>query len=315
MQTSTLLYAADSTRLGLRSDALARAAHRGDLHRVARGVYLAAEEWAELDPIDRYRARIAAVSTPLREGLVLSHDSAAALWDFPVLDEWPPQVHLLDPARSTGKRSRLVVRHPAAAALLSPDDLTSIDGLVCTSAPRTAVDIALSQGFVAATMMFDDGLRRGLFTLDEIDRFLSRRPRARRRRDAFAALRIASALSATAGESISKAEMHLLGFPRAVLQKRFDHRDGTCSYADFWWEKWGLVGEFDGAWKYLDASRRSGRSVEQCMLDEKARDERLSEQPGVRRVVHWNYATARNPFALAERLLAAGLPRLGPGVR
>jgi hypothetical protein len=67
-----------------------------------------------------------------------------------------------------------------------------------------------------------------------------------------------------------------------------------------------MVGEADGDRKYLDESYRSGRTVEQVMIDEKVREDRLRALPlGVSR---WRWKTAINPAALRAQLSAAGLP-------
>jgi hypothetical protein len=162
--------------------------------------------------------------------------------------------------------------------------------------------------FVQALMVFDDGLRRGLFGLDDLEEQLARRGGAARRVDARRALRLVDAAAGSPAESLSRAVILELGFPRPVLQKRFPQPRGGEYLVDFWWEEFGIVGEFDGREKYRSEAMRRGLTLEEVILREKERSDDLLARPEVRNIVRWKYADARNPTVLRRILLAAGLP-------
>lgn len=62
-----------------------------------------------------------------------------------------------------------------------------------------------------------------------------------------------------------------------------------------------------GASEYLDERYRNGRTLEQVLLDEKWREQRLRRQPGVRAIARWDYATAASPARLGRLLRGYGL--------
>jgi hypothetical protein len=303
--TPTFLTTADLAAAGLDDSSLRRGARRGELERVRRGLYLPRPEWEQLGDRDRHVALIAAATHLLSKPVLVSHESAGALWGFPVLDEWPAAVHVLDPARSTGKRTRYLVRHPGSHL-----SRATVSGIACTSAARTAVDIALLRGFTAGLLACDFGLASNLVSLDELRAELEWRPNARGRRAALAAINLADGRSGSAGESASRSTMHELGIPQPELQKRFQCSNGKTYFVDFWWARSGVIGEFDGEQKYLDPELRQGRSMQRVLLDEKDRHDALLAHPEVANLVRWNYATARRPPKLAAVLLGAGVPRL-----
>lgn len=64
--------------------------------------------------------------------------------------------------------------------------------------------------------------------------------------------------------------MFLLRFPRPRLQ--VEHRD-EAGFVDFQWE--GVIGEFDGAEKYGPAYSDSPEAMQQVLVREKTREDRL----------------------------------------
>lgn len=107
-------------------------------------------------------------------------------------------------------------------------------------------------------------------------------------------------------ESVSRVNMRRIGCPRPLLQSPFHDADGFIAETDFDWPEFRLVGEADGDRKYLDEAFRSGRSVEQVILDEKVREDRVRALG--RGFARWRWSAAIDPVALRRRLVAAGLP-------
>ena len=100
--------------------------------------------------------------------------------------------------------------------------------------------------------------------------------------------------------------MRKIGCPRPVLQSQFRDTDGIIGDTDFDWPEFRLVGEADGDRKYLDEAYRGGRSVEQVLLDEKVREDRVRALG--RGFSRWPWSTGIDPPALRRKLASAGLP-------
>ncbi|MHA7248085.1 hypothetical protein [Arthrobacter tecti] len=130
-----------------------------------------------------------------------------------------------------------------------------------------------------------------------------------KQRGALRVLEFANGLALYPGESISRVNMHLLGFPAPELQHSFSDARGKLAEVDFWWKDYGLVGEFDGRTKYLKPEYLKGRTPSQVVIDEKNRENRLRAL-GLN-VVRWEWPTAITPERLAEHLRNAGLPAEG----
>ncbi|ROQ37508.1 hypothetical protein EDF46_2966 [Frondihabitans sp. PhB188] len=304
-----ILRTADRRRTGLDDRGLRTDHARGLLHRVAPGSYVDAAEWRALSERTQYEVVIRAQMARLSPDVVVSHDSAAALWRMPSLDGWPGRVHVIDPARETPLTRGLVARHVGP---LDEADVVGGREFLVTSVTRTALDLALRDGFLVALLVFDHALRYYGVTQDDLRAALGRREKARRRVAVSRAIDFASADSESPGESISHAQMLLLGFEPPELQKEFTEDDRVVARTDFYWSGVGVAGEFDGDEKYLSAAMRGGRSAEQVVVDEKWRTEELLDRHDVNRVVRWNYRVARTPALLEERLRRAGVPRRSP---
>lgn len=115
-------------RIGLSSAAIARRVAAGRLHPVHRGVYAVGH------PLLTRRGRELAAVMACGPDAVLSHQSAAALLG---LMSWGGPVHVTAP-RSRGPRRRTVVHRSRG---LHADEITSANGLPCTSWARTLLDL------------------------------------------------------------------------------------------------------------------------------------------------------------------------------
>lgn len=308
MQTSSpFLRTADLVRSGLDDRRVRHRAERGELARIVAGTYVSAGSWSSLSDRERYVTRVRASVERLGRPVAISHWSAAAAHGFPCPDSWPTRTEVTDPLVSKTRSAATLIRRAGA---LGPGEVEAWEGLWRTTAVRTAADIALTEPFDHAVLVLDHGLRVGAFTRDEVRAAVAERPDARRTKTALAAVEFASEKAEYAGESFSRCAIIARGFVSPSLQEPFRDDRGLVGCADFWWESAGIVGEFDGDWKYTDPRWLRGTSPGEAIADEKRRQNRLEAHPRVRRVVRWDYAVARNPDELARRLVAAGVPRL-----
>jgi hypothetical protein len=115
------------------------------------------------------------------------------------------------------------------------------------------------------------------------------------------AITFMDARSDSPGESISRVSMWRAGVPAPVLQQRF-----SPWTVDFWWPDYEVIGEFDGAMKYLDTEIRNGKSADQVVYEEKLREDELRRRS--KGFARWGYSHAMAPALLAARLTQAGVP-------
>ena len=292
-----------------------RAVKRGDAVRIHRGAYMPASVWGSLSRTEQYRHQVIAATGASRTHPVLSHRSAAVVWGIPIIGQLPQLVDVLA-SESAGSRTEGSFRRHATRHLDS--DIEVMQGVAITSLRRTIVDLALTLPFAAAVAAVDWAIRPGTaqapkpsVTLDDLFDAVSALEVARGLRRVSRAIEFGDCLSGSPGESVSRAVIHELGFPAPVLQKRFDDRLGLIGFTDFWWPEFRLIGEFAGLSKYLGEQYRKGLSINEIVMAEKRREDRLRALgPSVAR---WLWEDAMAPRSLFALLREAGLPssRLG----
>jgi hypothetical protein len=294
-------------------DPAERRAHaRGELVRVTPGRYVRSEDWAELSPEDRVVVRATAALDRLGRPAVLSHSAAAALWGMPLVGTPGPTTSVTDPGRGRTHTGAHVTKH---AAPLTEGDWTTLEHVRLTTPGRTAVDVALTATRSQAVAALDHCLRTRLCTLDDYLAALDRRGRVRGRSRATWTGAFASPLAESAGESVLRVAVDGLGFPPPELQHPFRDHAGLVGHGDFWWEDAGVLDEFDGVKKYRAAEYRNGLSVEDVVVKEKLREDRLRALPEVRGVVRTVWRDLHRPAQLVAALERAGLRRERTGFR
>ncbi|MBB5632928.1 hypothetical protein BKA04_001151 [Cryobacterium mesophilum] len=305
-----LRYARDLGDSFRRREDLARSATSGRLHRVARGAYLPADVWTELDDRKKYLTLIRAVATTRQFRPVLSHFSAAAIHGLPMVGAWPSTVHTIVGPTTGGRSRNSVVKH---SLRLDDSDVVEIGGLFVTSVARTVLDVATLASPLVAVTMADRAVhvdRRGRIPpmttkaalFDVWERSLPARAHARTKE----VIEFSTELADSPLESVSRVNMRVIGCPLPRLQFPFSDYRGFIGETDFDWPSFNLIGEADGDIKYLDELYRGGRSAEQVMRDERVRENRLRALK--LEVSRWNWSTAIRPAALRAHLRDAGLP-------
>ncbi len=309
-QLPTPTYVRDLDRFTESRSTHARRSASGTEVRLATGAYLATSEFRDLDELDRYRVAIRAVAETRRHDMVVSHWSAAALHGLPIVGRWPTEVHVSIGKVSGGRSRREVVKH---ALTIEDHDVVEIDGMLVTSIARTVLDLAVYADRRTAVVAVDRALlidRLGrtspLATRDELWDCYFGRGSFRGAVRARAVLEFGATGAESALESVSRLSMRTIGCPVPELQRAFRDYRGAIGNADFYWERYRLVGEADGAVKYLDENLRGQRSADDVVLAEKHREDRIR---GVgERVTRWPWAVGIRPQALRRHLQQAGLP-------
>lgn len=263
---------------------------QGELIRLRRGAFT--DPRLINTPEDRHRELIAATMPTLSPHSVLSHTSAAVLHGLPVPITALDKVHVTRHGSGCGRKGRHTHRH---AAQLMPESVVETCGWPVTSLARTVADCARLLPYADAVAVVDAALRQGIerqVLIEEIDSS-RRRPGNLLARQA---VHFGDPRAESAGESRSRVVIAQLGLPAPNLQKEFfDDRGEVEARVDFDWEDQGVCGEFDGQSKY-GRLRSPGLSIEQVVMFEKQREERLREHG--RWTVRWNNATLNDPQSL-----------------
>lgn len=229
------------------------------------GVYAMSD--ADRTAEEKHRLVLEAASVP--DGAAFSFESAAVLHGLPMLRPSLARVNLT--ALSTDTGYVRLHRH------LHPGPLPSVDSTMIGSTPvttleRTIFDVArtTSKRFPGALAVVDAGLRNGA----DLDVLIGLSHRRARGVNIFRrALEYADPLSENPGESWGRAQMITAGIPIPRLQHEYFDVEGLIGRTDYDWRDL-LVGEFDGLVKYLK-HRRPGETIEQAVMREKAREDRL----------------------------------------
>jgi hypothetical protein len=228
-----------------------------------------------------------------------SHQSAAALLRIPIIGQWPQLVHVLG-SLSSGTRTENGFRRHASSFDI---ELVEVEGVRAVGATDTVIDLAASSSFASAVTAADHCLRNGLTTRERLWMSAARYPRISRR--VARVVEFATPLSGSPGESLSRVNIHELGFPAPELQVVFRDSRGHVADVDFWWREFDRVGEFDGLMKYTRDRYRKGMSIDEVVVAEKIREDRIRALgPGVTR---WLWADALEPRRLYRVLSDAGL--------
>ena len=295
--------------------AITAAVRVGALVCVLRGAYLPSSVWVPLQPEDRHRVRVLVASElhdVRRYGeFVASHHSAAALWRLPWSGDWPAAVHTVVDREAGGRSSRSIVRHTIGV----PRGIERIDEVAVTALGSTVVSIASCSAFRSSVVLADAALRRtahpigalpqSRLTRAVLERSVAELPLRHGSARARAVVEFASGLADRPGESHSRVSMRIARIPMPELQVELRGASGKRYFADFWWDEFNHIGEFDGKSKYSDPEFLRGRSPHQVLLDEKHREDDLrAAGHGFSR---WGWQTAVSPRLLAEQLARAGI--------
>jgi hypothetical protein len=282
--------------------ALSRMCEAGSVLRLRRGVYVDAAVWRRLTKEERLQLRMLALVETAPSRPVFSHWSAALLHGLPISRRATDRVDLA----MDSTRNRAVAGARAHLLPLDGSEVVEVDGMLCTSLLRTTVDVAADSSFEEAVVLADVSLQLlpgdGRSALTEAADLSGRRRGIERARQVIA---FADPLSGSPGESISRVRMHRLGFVRPELQVPVV-TDGITDYGDFGWEEVLGLGEFDGEVKYRDDRYRLGGEVEDVVIREKNRENRMRRQRP--RFARWDWADLQE--GRLERILReTGIPK------
>lgn len=281
---------------GISSSQIRRARDAGVYTPLTRGCYCLSQEWEAWSPREKKLAQIFAHMKTHPEH-VLSHHSAALLWEAPLLS-LPSHIWVSAPSAHVRARSSTI--KVAADRALVCQQAGLRQGIYITSPAQTAVDCARTLPVLDALCIADFMLHTKLCARAELETALQHvtgRGAARARNIADRM----SGLAVSAAESIARNHLITWKFPLPSEQAELQV-NGHLYRPDFLWEDLHLILEVDGDIKYsgtygapLDAIQREHRR------------QRDLEQLGYRVLrVRWDDIT-RHPEHFRNLLLRYGL--------
>ncbi len=216
--------------LGLGAGAIEHRIATGRLHRIHRGVYAVGRP--SLTRKGHWMAAVLACGP----GAVLSHRSAAALWQLRE-DGWKTDVTVPGDRRSRG----FIKAHRAR---MDPADITHCDGIPVTTVARTLLDLAAVLDRDQLVKTVEESERRKLFDLRAVEAVLTRNGR----RCGTPALRDVLAVYREPPPTRSDLERDFLALVRRTAAVPEPHVNVRVEgfEVDAFWPRSRLVVELDG---------------------------------------------------------------------
>jgi very-short-patch-repair endonuclease len=266
---------------GLSRNAVTTRVKAGRLHPLYRGVYAVGHA-----NVSRQGCFLAAVKAC--DG-VLSHFSAAALYELVIWDHRYPEV------TSTTKRAQRGIRVHRSSTL-EPQDITRYKGIPVTTPARTLVDLAAITDYRALRRAVREAQRK----LVTIPQLLQTLDRLGPRRGTANLTKILATGHAPTRSELEDAVLDLIskgGFKHPDVNRPLTINHSRL-VPDFRWPEQRLVIEADGAEWHDDRLTREDDGERQALLE--AHGERVLR-------ITWRQAIAQRKQTL-ERIRAAGAP-------
>jgi very-short-patch-repair endonuclease len=272
---------------GLSPKAVVVRVRRGQLHPLHRGVFGVGHANPSLE--GRWLAAVKACGA----GAVLSHFSAAALWEIVPWEQRHPEVTV---------PSALMTRKPGLrvhrSSVLAAADVTRRRGIPVTSPARTLLDLAAT--------LHGRPLRRAVRQAQSLQRvnvrqlaeLIARAGARRGTRRLVAIIATGPAPTRSELEDVVLDLIHTAGLERPRINEAIT-LDGRRLIPDFRWPDERLVLEADGAAWHENPTARAEDHQRQALLE--AHGERVLR-------ITWQQAVAR-PNETLERIRAAGAPQ------
>lgn len=245
---------------------------------------------------NEFLARTRAAALSIQPGTVFSHGSALALHGLP-LHGVPLELPTVTRHRPGGGSRRSTAL--TCSNLPLDGVVTEVDGVPVTSPARSVIDVARTVGLDSGVCAADAAIRMQLCTTTD----LRREAEAARGRTGVARARqlpdLASGLAESVLESLLRLIIVLGGLPAPELQVGLGVRTGQRFRVDFYWRKWGLIGEADGFGKYGG----SPEEIRKNWIAERHRQAQLEAEGYV--VLRWTWEDIYRPGHVIRQVRAA----------
>ena len=236
----------EATSIGVSNTTVTQRALLGMYKRIRPGVYVVAGSPESL------RQRLAAAVLSFPALAAASHQTAAEMWGL--TDRGIRSIEVVTTRWDRVHRDDLIVHESLD---LIDDDVVKLDGVPVTSPARTVVDLGASNRWLVEPAL-EQGIRRGLLTLAQVEVFVDRVSRRGRRgvgviRPLLEARRHWDSATESALEDEFRRIVGDLGLPTPEIQYVVrDQRGSFVCRADFAYPGKGLLIELDSEAHHLD---------------------------------------------------------------
>lgn len=275
--TNVVFLRAHALADGYTDHQIARKVRSGVWHRVRRGAYVSGELWHGLSAADRHRVLARAVLLTSHPFTVLTHVSAAVELGAPVYNVSLAEVHTTRIDGKAGRREAGKVQH---RGVLPPEQVQLVNDVPVSSAPRCAVEMTTIADVESALVTVNGLLHSGQLTPSELAEMSHETRHWPASLATDLVVRLADPRLESAGETRTDFLCWAQHLPRPTPQVGIlDERGIEFAWVDFAWPEYGVFLEFDGKEKY-QRFRREGETLEQFLMREKQREERICQLTG-----------------------------------
>jgi hypothetical protein len=282
---------------------IAGAVRDGALVRLRRGFYAPADLYATATAAAKHVLHARAAIAGQRGRVALTGVSAAALHGFDIYDTSLDVVHLVRLDNGSTRTQAGIVHHGSRRDI--EEELGLYDGILASVPARAVWEVACRSSLEGGVVTADSALHQMPELKDALDAL----------HDHFALfpgsvkgrtmIRLADGRSASPGESVTRVQYYRYGIPMPDLQfDVFDERGELIGTADFYWDDFRHLGEFDGKIKYQKLLR-PGENPSDCVFREKRREDAMrADLRGMSRFT-WFDVMPRNARRTMTQLRAA----------
>lgn len=272
-----------------------------------RGLFFRADAWEHLEPPERMRHLMRAL-TQAHPTWRFQGASAAVAYGLPVTWSLLDSVSIAASPGSSHQATVGIHRHH-----ISDETVQMHDGLPLVPFWRTVFDCLATFELPDALAVADAALQMGDVSARGLTSILNDSFSGHRGvKSARQAAILADARAESGGESIARATMFQLGFARPELQVWIEDpiEPGTWFRVDFLWLTEAgrlIIGELDGRQKTGRPELMRGRDALRVMQDERFRESHLTALRPM--IIRFPYEVARDPGQLGPLLERYGVPR------
>jgi hypothetical protein len=269
---------------GETDQSLHAALRSGTLVRLRYGAYAPALGLADLDERARHLLLARACVAQQRGRVALAGPTASLFHGYDVFGHDLTIVHLARLDGGSGRRESGIVHHrlgDAVALGVRPHDE------VLVVSPEDAVwQVALMSNLEGGVVTADSALHQSETMPARLALVMARSQTQPGSRTARLALRLARKESESPGESLTRIACYRHGIPAPTLQHRVvDHTGHLIGRADFYWEQFRLLGEFDGRIKYERLLKDGETSTDAVVREKRREDDMRATSCGMSRFV------------------------------
>ncbi|WP_436699812.1 type IV toxin-antitoxin system AbiEi family antitoxin domain-containing protein [Nocardioides sp. BYT-33-1] len=298
---SGILLRRDAIAAGCDDNVLKRAVRSGFLVRIRQGCYVLRSVWEQADAVERHRLLLDAVRQLYDDRVAASHLSACLEHGGPNWGLDLSAVHLTNLYGKGERTSARVIHHRGEVRV---EDVTRDSQGWLTAPARTALDTASLLRQEPGVAVVDWYVQTGLTSLVQLFDLFGRMRTWPHTLHLHRVLALADGKAESVGETRTRLMLRAHRVPPPIPQYEIRHPSGQLAgRVDFAWPEFKVMLEFDGMVKY-HRHRRPGESIEEMVIREKQREDRLRELTGWV-MIRISWGDLANPDATVARILRA----------